>query len=224
MGELKEDHERQYKSPAMDSLYHEHDDIFHQIVSKAQQVKGKYINQFMGLKCAPDLLARDLFPNAKEITESLAAFHAVKKNFQRDDGFWKKDNKVYVVGDGETPRTASLFSFRSDWQVTSIDPNLNLEKDYNIDGLHLSKRTIQDYLKTMTLGTEVNKVYVVAVHSHVGLDEFIESLSARMDTGINVVAMPCCYQQTIQGEEPDDQYRDESIWSPKNIIKVWSDV
>lgn len=223
MNELKEGNERQYKSPTMDNLYQEHEDMFHQIVSKSQQVKGKYINQFMDLKCAPDLLERDLFPNAKEITESMAAFHAVKKNFQNDNDFWKKQNKVYVVGDGTRPRTGALFAFRSDWRVVSIDPNLDTEMNYDIDGIRLFPSTVQDYLKDMVVGNVVNDVYVVAVHAHVGLGEYVETISAIVG-GVNVVAMPCCDKQTIKGQEPDDQYRDGSIWSPKNIIKVWSDV
>src|SRR6185295_14541542 len=38
----------------------------------------RHINEFFRLDCAPDLLRLRLFPNSKEITESMAAYHAVR--------------------------------------------------------------------------------------------------------------------------------------------------
>src|SRR5579872_7431860 len=46
----------------------------------------RYLNEFTKLKCAPDLLAWGLFPNAKEITESLGAYNAIRKHIRWDLG------------------------------------------------------------------------------------------------------------------------------------------
>ena len=37
-------------------------------------MRTHYLNYFIKLKCAPDLLAAKLFPNVKEISETLTAF------------------------------------------------------------------------------------------------------------------------------------------------------
>lgn len=41
---------------------------------------SRYLDEFVRCRCAPDLLARKLFPNAKEVTESFAAYAAVRKH------------------------------------------------------------------------------------------------------------------------------------------------
>ena len=68
----------------------------------------RYINELVGCSCSPDLLALKIFPNAKELTESAAAYNAVRHRLKQYD---LKDPTVSVVcvGDGCTPRTASMF-------------------------------------------------------------------------------------------------------------------
>ena len=63
-------------------------------------------------------------------------------------------------------------------------------------------------------------VVIVAVHSHVPLDVCLKRVHA--DT-IHVVAIPCCIQLDLH-RSPDYEYRDEGIWSPKNRVKIWTDV
>lgn len=35
-----------------------------------------YITEFIRLECSPDIMSKHLFPDAKEITESMGAFNA----------------------------------------------------------------------------------------------------------------------------------------------------
>ena len=64
-------------------------------------MSNKYIERFSKLNTAPDILSLKVFPNLKEITESMAAFVAVKDNvpFELCDA----NINVVIVGDGHTP-------------------------------------------------------------------------------------------------------------------------
>src|SRR5687767_13024693 len=71
----------------------------------------RYFDQLLSLRCVLDLLAHEVFPNAKEITESLAAVRAAFKYSGLDSG--DTSIQVVCVGDGATPRTAATFAFRT---------------------------------------------------------------------------------------------------------------
>lgn len=79
-----------------------------------------YVDRLLRWDCGPTLLEMGLFPNCKEITESVACLAAI--DMYLDIRF--SDTKVLgiVVGDGSTPRTAALLAARSKWNVVSIDP------------------------------------------------------------------------------------------------------
>jgi len=83
----------------------------------------RYINEFVKLKCAPDLLAWGVFPNAKEITESMAMYHAVKNYVPFD--LHDEEINLVVVGDGKSPRTAALFAVMTKWTCYSVDPKMD---------------------------------------------------------------------------------------------------
>lgn len=86
----------------------------------------RYFDQFLSLRCAVDLITYGLFPNAKEITESLAAVRAVFLH----SGLDRKDPRIHAVcvGDGGTPRTAAALAFRTAWKCHSVDPLLNRDR------------------------------------------------------------------------------------------------
>ena len=71
----------------------------------------RYLDEFCcRLNCGPHLLELGIFPNVKEIAESMAAFEAYRLYF----GKWVPKDKtvsVIAVADGSSPRTASLFFF-----------------------------------------------------------------------------------------------------------------
>jgi len=164
------------------------------------------------------MLKLGLFPNAKEITESMAAYHAVRWLLVPKLGI-KFDNpniKVVCVGDGHTPRTAALFAFRSAWQVTSIDPRLR-EVHWNIERLMCYRSKIED----MNLEYEqYDHVIIVCVHSHATISACLKHIHAPCRS---VVAMECCIPLDIPGI-PYTGFVDTDVWSPKNTIKVWETV
>lgn len=86
-------------------------------------MKLKYLDLFMRWDCGPDLLHIGLFPNAKEVTESMACLTAMDK--QLTVRFSEEGTLCIVVGDGSLPRTAALIAMRTKWRrVISVDPDL----------------------------------------------------------------------------------------------------
>lgn len=179
--------------------------------------KLNYINEFISLKCAPDLLAMKLFPNAKEITESMAMYHAIKKYVPHSVENFGNNNfaSVFVVGDGSTPRTGTLVAFRTNWNVTSIDPNLKIKSRYT-------------GIKRLTLSTErvgVAKfkaeipVIIVMPHAHVRISEVNFSFPAGKIMAI--ISMPCCNTDKNL-DWAKVKYEDDKVFSPERRIGVWT--
>lgn len=176
----------------------------------------KYIEDLIHCSCFPDLLEAKVYPNAKEMTESMAAYHVAIRKLREFD---LSDSTVhmYAVGDGRTPRTATLFAFRTGWNCVSIDPDLNMDhvqRWSKIKRLTLLKNKIEDLPELYS-----RKAFVACVHSHAKLNEVCRKITA--DHRI-VVAIPCCVPQRRE-REPDLQYEDRAIWSPCNTVKVWVD-
>lgn len=177
----------------------------------------RYLDTFIKLKCAPDLLALGLFPNAKEITESMAMYNAVSKygDFKLDD----PEVGVTVVGDGSTPRTAALFAFRSAWQSYSIDPNLRAKSSYlKVKRLSCLPFKVQGCLPLYGISI------VVFPHAHVFFDNY--ALYERFSEAKLIVSMPCCepyksHQQLWDGKPPTLRYHDWGVHSPQREILVW---
>lgn len=173
--------------------------------------KGKYINRFMGMKAAPDMLCRGLFPNAKEITESFGALEATKHL----PVSWKDDLAVVCVGDGHSPRTGSVFAFSTKWDCYSVDPKLR-PKEWNVNRLTTKPFKIQDTF------LEFDKPCIICmVHAHVKVNETLPYIKAPIR---HLITMQCCVNLDLAGRIPDQEYNDENIWSPMNKIKVYLNV
>lgn len=207
-----------------------------------------YVDEFVaGLKCAPDLLMMGLFPNGKELTESMSAFAAVREFCMREneDGFQvlKADDSgvtMIAVGDGCTPRTGGLFAFRTSWRCVSIDPMLRCgkKKPYmDIDRLELLQEKVQDVKVVIKKRNgEFGKVVLVAWHAHVSLKQALHCLiwegEAKPPTGrklrerVAVVSCSCCNWDDSQrhlpdGYPPDAEYEDGGVASAKRTVRVW---
>jgi len=178
----------------------------------------RHINEFFRLDCAPDLLRLRLFPNSKEITESMAAYHAVRWQLLDKCQLRYNDSTVglFSVGDGATPRTAALFALRSCWICHSIDPNLD-RKFRDIQRLCLYRDRVENLRITLE---HFSQIVIVLVHSHA---KMVDTLRALPHPRRHVVSIPCCVPHEIDGQ-PYVGYEDQSIWSPKNSVKVWSNV
>merc|ERR1719242_515792 len=117
----------------------------------------RYIDEFLSLKCAEDLIAHKIYPNGKEITESFSVLHALRtylnassKDLSSDWDYHFENSKVtaVVIGDGATPRIASLLCFITKWNaVYSVDPMLKIKnnKSWNrIRHLQCKRSKIED--------------------------------------------------------------------------------
>jgi hypothetical protein len=177
-----------------------------------KQPQLKYISEFLGLDCAVDVLRTDLFPNGKEISETMAVYDAVRKHPDFDQEC--EDVTMISVGDGSTPRTAGFFAFMTHWNCISVDPQLKTEGSHpEINQLQCFPERIQEHEFDVD-----EKVVVTAVHSHADLQESVDAVYAEE---ILVIAMPCCEPLELEGREPDKEYADWGCFSPERTIKIW---
>jgi len=180
----------------------------------------KYMNEFIKLTCAPDMLAQKFFPNAKEITESMAAYNAVRTTLQNKYSDIKFDKKGVVVvcpGDGKRPRTGALFAYRSTWDCISIDPALKMDVTYSTKRLTLHKNLMEEVRLDLT---SYLCTIIVLVHAHVKIPVVLKNIKAQT---LHMVAIPCCVPQEIPNR-PYVGYQDTGIWSPQNTVKIWTDI
>jgi hypothetical protein len=185
---------------------------------------NQYINEFLRLKCAPELIEWKLFPNAKEITESIGCYNAVlhyivEKESELNVPIKLNDPTINLVsvGDGSTPRTAALFAMRSNWRCYSVDPNAN-NKDYShIKRLTIIKKRIEDCGDMLHF---TSPCIIVCVHSHAKLDAILNKISAPV---LHLVTIPCCIPHNLYNR-PYIGYRDRGIRSEKNEVKIWLNV
>lgn len=172
----------------------------------------RYVSELFLLRCGPDLLALNVFPNLKEVTESFGAFNAVR-NHLKDWDLGDRSITCVAVGDGATPRTATTFAFRSRWECRSVDPIMDKSwlAEGRIERLRCEALRIEDYMVV------ADRVLVVAVHSHARLPVTLKSIVAER---IAVVAIPCCVELELPAP-PDVEYQDFGILSPERTVRVW---
>lgn len=173
-----------------------------------------HMDEFIKLNCAPDLLALKLFPNSKEITETMSAYNAVRKGLGART-FSDPNIVMMDVGSGHCPRTAAVFAHMTRWQCIAIDPELRSDRERykKIDRLSLFRGKVQHMEKV-----RADFVVVCAVHAHVGLQAILNVIEAKR---IFMVAMPCCQKLELDWAEPDKEYQDHSCWSPHRTVKVY---
>jgi hypothetical protein len=179
----------------------------------------RYLDEILKVKCGPDLLALGIFPNAKEITESFAAFQVVRR--QMMDRLGDENGLCIVIGDGNTPRTGATIAYRSRWNVVSVDPRMKMGDHTTVSKNPAIQRLTRMRMKIENawdvLRPEIEKasfVVVVAVHSHAPLQP------PPWVKPCLVVAIPCCVKQEM-GKSPSFSYEDWGIHSPQRKVHVW---
>ncbi|GAB5367160.1 hypothetical protein AAMO2058_001205700 [Amorphochlora amoebiformis] len=134
-----------------------------------------YIDEFLMTRCAGDLLDLKLYPNAKEVTESFSMFSAIRKHLKED--FDPKDPSIVciVVGDGCTPRTAAMISYRTRWTVHSVDPMMKLEGSWSkkVRNLTVYRSPVEEVAIPVKAG---GKVLVLCMHTHVTLESCLYAI------------------------------------------------
>jgi len=182
------------------------------------EASRRYLNDFMSTACAADLLAWRVFPNAKEVTESFAAYWGVVRYME---AYHRNDPavKLVVVGDGVTPRTAATFAVRSKWDCYSVDPLTRgtPEGCRRVTAIKAKAEDMPEFIDCLG-----GPVVVVAVHSHAKLVHAVGVPTNYSRMG--VLAMECCVPQRIPWAKCDMEYRDTGVWSPKNSIQIWRDL
>lgn len=177
----------------------------------------RYIEEFFKMRCAADLLGMELFPNAKEVTESMAAFDAVRTHIIASTDYKRRDIALVCVGDGHSPRTGALFALRTNWDCYSIDPALRTEKCWPVKRLTVLKRKVEDAVLDLS---EKAMAIIVCVHSHATLKATLSNIVCGTK---HLVTIPCCVPHELPGV-PFLGVRDHNMWSEKNLVKIWKDV
>ena len=178
-----------------------------------------YVNAFMRRRCAPDLLALRVFPDAKEITESEGLRRAAIDGCgcdPRDPGI-----AAVVVGDGATPRTGALLAFTTRWQVVSIDPRADAASVEHVRRLTTRNTRIERAEPWPAPGSHT--WVVLAPHSHARLDDALAWARANAPPGaaLHAAACPCCVVQRIAERPCEERYRDLGIWSDRGSLQIW---
>lgn len=189
----------------------------------------KYLTELVRLKCSPDLIQSRYFPNAKEVTESFAAYNAVRQHLQDLYDFQDPNVRVVVVGDGVKPRTGATFAFRTNWIVCSVDPlmfktrmamNQYDPRPNNIKKLMACRSKIE-YLDTSLLDLTNLPLIIVCVHSHAKLSHCLAKLQTR---GIrSVISIPCCVPDDLS-IAPSISYQDYGIHSDKRTVNIYKNI
>jgi len=177
----------------------------------------RYIDYFIKLNCVIDLLKLKLFPNAKEITETVAIWKAMKQVEVPDE----PNTFALVAGDGRTPRTAGFIAFISRHITAySIDPELEIKPEYGqIRRLYLIKTKAEEcnygFVKAGSF------VCFIFPHSHAPVPEVLKKFFETSPVEkVLVIDMPCCFDYKIC--EPEMEYEDFGVWSKKRRIKIFS--
>ncbi len=203
-----------------------------------------YLEEFYNLNCHIDVL--QVFNNYKkiknihkEITESYSCYKCLVDVLKIDD---QSKTKVYVVGDGKYPRTGSMLSFRTKWDIESIDPEANVEwfkiwTDYkarlnqNVFRLQIHKSTIEEAKIEKSDGFD--NFVVVMPHSHATIKSTLTALAKVYgpDQKFTLVNMPCCISvpsgvQTLEFVKNNGffVYSDNKVMSPKNMFYCWKNI
>lgn len=185
-----------------------------QIELTLRRATTRHLDHFLRLRCSPDLIAQRIFPNAKEITESMAAVYAILRNGRLDS----QDPGVSAicVGDGSTPRTAALLAYRTKWTCWAVDPALT--GTWDIDRLHLAPTRVQKFDERT-----VGPVVVTAVHAHVPMEEALQRLRSHGADIRVAVAIPCCgYEHEAPGLQLRWEGEDWGIWSHHRTVRIWT--
>jgi hypothetical protein len=203
-------------------------------------VSLQHLDDFLSMRCSVSLLSLGLFPNAQEITESMACMSAARAHLPESFGFDNEDVTCVVVGDGRRPRTAALMCFRTKWRrIISLDPDQRRHPGDGLDSiarLELEPVRIQDVIVDIDAVRD-RSVLIILPHAHVPPNMAIASLRVTFgsdgggggssDVQIAVIQMPCCgyeYHDRCVGLDPDIVYTDDAVGSSRRVIKVWKDV
>lgn len=190
-----------------------------------------YVDMFLKWRCSRPLLEMGLFPDSKEIMESVACMEAVRTHLKDVLSFSDVNITCAVIGDGARPRTAALACFLTKWRrVISVDPGLKASEQ-SIHRLELRAKKIQDTV--VDVDPRDSSIVLILPHAHVCPNvalaclQFPAQASLRPLPRIVVVQLPCCdyeYHDRCVEMPPDHEYSDMAIGSSRRLVRIWRDV
>lgn len=186
--------------------------------SKFAKRHTNYIDWFMKSKMAPDLLINKMFPDCKEITESWAMMMAARR-ICNENGIKLSDPNVscIVVGDGTRARTGAVMAFSTNWNVVSVDPEMNLAQLLTSDKKPFKRlQRVKDRIENVSF--DLDHVFIIHPHSHAKLSNSLKSINGRR----HLISMQCCVKDDIK--DPTFECKDEYVHSPHNLVRCWVDV
>lgn len=194
-----------------------------------KMISARYVNRFISLDSLEEFGKYDLFPNVKEVTESFGMYSAVTHNICMNDEYIdvdRENTRIFVVGDGVVPRTASVFAFMTKWECYSIDPDMR-DVDYSgIRRLKTFPHKIEDTSRSSYIeriiryedqGWNAKNHIIIMPHSHAEIEPTWERLHNDRTW---LITMPCCVHHEMKKLECYS-YTDPHIASEKNRIKIY---
>jgi hypothetical protein len=178
----------------------------------------QYVDRFIRNEKLHPLLKYSIFPNIKEISESLAAYYAIKTCLEKTVGrqaFGDENVNCYVVADGSMPRTGGVLVLLTNWRVYSIDPAMKNTITNQFDKLSCHTCTAEEF--DIPQAKQGVLSVVVAVHSHADFNAFWN----RIPTPKLGIAIPCCLEQYCDNLDCLEEYEDDHILSAAKHIKMW---
>lgn len=185
-----------------------------------KKISARYVNRFISLDSLEEFGKYNLFPNVKEVTESFGMYNAVASYVCGSDNNinTKNDNvRLFVVGDGVTPRTAGLFAFMTKWKCWSIDPELRKNNYSGIKRLHIIHEKIEDWEPSQQNNWNDSYHIILMPHSHADIKPTWKRLHNNKTW---LLTMPCCVHHEMS--LPCIEFKDPHVASPKNNIKIYS--
>lgn len=180
-------------------------------------IPAKYLNRFLSWNSAANMLELNLFPNIKEIAESMSMFYAVEEKLMKwDTNIIKKSDNIHVivVGDGNRPRTGCVFAFNTNWNVISIDPLMKPIDYSSVRHLTVIKDKIEN-LEPLDFGDDI--VIVVMPHSHAPIDT---CWNKYQSTRKWLIKLECCTHDKL--DFPYYAYRDTYAITQANNVFIWN--
>lgn len=191
-----------------------------------------WLRREMRIGRLPAQIMLELFPNVKEMTESVAAACLLQHRVGLELPI-----TVLDVGAGSSPRTGGILALKFPaTTVHSIDPEMRanwIARD-GIPNLEAHDCTAVDWV--LDHAAEIfacERLAVVAVHSHAPLESYLPALVAiyGREKPLTLITMPCCepllQALTAQQQEELNMYmvfrtEDWGIHSEKRTMYVWS--
>jgi hypothetical protein len=213
------------------------------------EMSMKYLDLFLQWSCCSPLLAMGLFPDGKEITESVGCLWAVKMHLEQSLKLSDHQVTCIVVGDGARPRTAALACFMTKWRrVISIDPAITpetmteFEQVHRIDRLEMRPARMQDTV--IEVDPEKDEcVVIILPHAHVcpnaaiaqlhfqesnsGEEQHTQETRLKKLPRVAIVQLPCCayeFHDRCAGQSADVSFHDYGIASLARLVRCWWDV